>query len=1810
MTVLGEAVVRIRAETTGVAQHAYEEGVKAGRAFAKGTQSGGKGAFSGVEKELNQATRGAVAGSGAFTHLGRSLAFAGATFLGTAKAVDLFRQSIASAADEQKQMERSATLFKGSADEVKRFSDSAAKSLGLSSGAAQKFANDLGQMLVPLKETPGTSAATSIALTKLAANLASLRHEDPSSVFAKLTAALRGRGAALRTYGIDLNEATVKEKALSLGLVAAAADPAKVALARRKLQEVTVTLTKAEKDYAGQGNTVQVARAQDAVTAATNAYNKALAGAVPQLTANQKQIAILSILMDESSKHAADFSKHSKDLANVQAVLHAEIENTKNSIGVALLPIVTKVTTAMADWLGKSQNQAKVQKFVTDAAKNLSSALGVTWTVLKNGVAVIQPVVDALGGVKKVVEILIAFKLASWAQAAIGSLSATGKAWLGVGASALTAAEETTAASRTMTANMTALGSASTRGATVVAAQVGGIGKTVEAASTKTSLLVSGLSGLSKIGRVAIPIALVTSVMGGGGTTLGTVVQNTMLGFMFGGPEGALAAGTATMVLKVISDDKGKPWWRKALDVATMGAGQLIVDILFRSHGDTSAGPPGPQGPVGASAGSAGVVDKAKELGVGSGAIYAAGGGHGGISKPGEVLDCSGYVYQVFTQSGFEGFPGTSEEQWKTQSGTNWTSRRIGASQAKPGDTVYSRGSSKYPPPGHCGIVTGGSGLSATVMQYYSTGNPADTVKLGDIPHRFGVKRWFLVKQGAGAGGGKGPPGTTEGAPTGAKGPVGGDTTAGQVVASQIIGKVSVGIPAHKKGGAALPAGWAEQVLDGLGAPHTPGNIAFLQAWQQREGGSSENTATYNPLCTTMKGYGGVSINKVGVKAYPSWEQGLAATVATLLLYPAITQALKSGALGKNFRPTEQFAKEFMRWSGGAYSSINVSAPQLTSSANAGNIPGLHTGVIPKVLPPPAIVGQGLVNALAANDRAMTTAGGPGQPFSAMEKAINDRIALENRVIAAANKYLAQHPKQKKAVDDVINSAKADIANLRVQLKQLGVQEAASFSTGQEKAALINQIIKGLGLDPGAMGTRAHEAVADFYAKMKLQTLQTIRQKQIDLAASVKKQMTEGRAVVASVKDVLGTLLKFDPSAIVHFTDQWGRQIDMTVGAIIKKAQLLIRAWQILGMAAHPNPAALAAALAAIRNFFGQIQAAVSAGLSAAAQATATAQSAFQDSFGRLTGMIDEAFDRATQAHIAGMQAAMNAQIQSIQAAAQASITAVQEAAQSQIDSLTKAAEKKIQGLQNQLQNKIKGLQRQLKRETDKLERERAQLTIAERHLEALQAQLQNRQDAASLGDAQTALAQAGIAGDPQAIKDAQRQLDDFLLNQQIQVVGKQAAASRAAEDESVKNRQDALAAQEAAQEESLTKQEAAAEKQINEELQKRIAAINKAAAAKEAAIQAEADAQVAAIQATEAAQEQEYQDERAAAKEQLDIDLANHIAHLMDKTETWEQFLDWLKGKNASGLFGKFLNPVIAMAQGGDAQGKAFYDRFARWLAQAAADYNAFLAAVAAGTPASGPSGNPGTSQSNAVGANSGSSGSGVSCFVAGTMITTPDGDRPIEELKVGDVVLTWDFLLEQPVETKVVDTFVHVNRATLYLNTLGGNVQTTAEHPFWTGREWVEAGDLCSGQTIVGLHGPWNVLSCAPGALATVYNIHVDHPDHNYFADGFLVHNKIAKFLTGGEVPGPYNERDDKWALVSGGETVIDRRLTNALKAAFLGPPAKKGGGGDREDRLVEIMRLLLQENKKHTDLLDKPPIHVTTGHSADRIAFEATR
>jgi hypothetical protein len=87
--------------------------------------------------------------------------------------------------------------------------------------------------------------------------------------------------------------------------------------------------------------------------------------------------------------------------------------------------------------------------------------------------------------------------------------------------------------------------------------------------------------------------------------------------------------------------------------------------------------------------------------------------------------------------------------------------------------------------------------------------------------------------------------------------------------------------------GTPLPAGWELCILAGVTAPATQANVANLDAWQQAEGGSTNNTAAYNPFNTLRTtDNAGKPVPAItssnGFPAYANWQGGCTATVATL----------------------------------------------------------------------------------------------------------------------------------------------------------------------------------------------------------------------------------------------------------------------------------------------------------------------------------------------------------------------------------------------------------------------------------------------------------------------------------------------------------------------------------------------------------------------------------------------------------------------------------------------------------------------------------------------------------------------------------------------------------------------------------------------------------------------------------------------------------------------------------------------------------------------------------------------------------------
>lgn len=132
--------------------------------------------------------------------------------------------------------------------------------------------------------------------------------------------------------------------------------------------------------------------------------------------------------------------------------------------------------------------------------------------------------------------------------------------------------------------------------------------------------------------------------------------------------------------------------------------------------------------------------------------------------------------------------------------------------------------------------------------------------------------------------------------------------------------------------------------------------------------------------------------------------------------------------------------------------------------------------------------------------------------------------------------------------------------------------------------------------------------------------------------------------------------------------------------------------------------------------------------------------------------------------------------------------------------------------------------------------------------------------------------------------------------------------------------------------------------------------------------------------------------------------------------------------------------------------------------------------------------------------------------CFPAGTLISTPDGLKPIESLKRGDKVYSYN--LEN--NRKEISTLeeLDINPATEYL-TINNKLNITKYHPTFiktaTGLKNLRADELKPGDELISDSSKTVTVTSIASVKAktTVYNLLRVSPNNNFFAEGILVHN-----------------------------------------------------------------------------------------------------
>lgn len=210
---------------------------------------------------------------------GQQAAAAGAV----ATAVALSAKSAVSAASDLNESINAVNVtFGESAEKILEFGDNAARSVGLAKAEFNELATPLGSILKNAGFDMDTVADKTIVLTQRAADMASVFNTDVGEALGAIQAGLRGEQDPLERFGVGLSAAKVEARAL--------ADTGK-----------------------------ESAKA---------------------LTDQEKQLARVEIILDQTNQTAGDFAATSDGLANQTRVLKAEFTNLQAAAGQELIPVL------------------------------------------------------------------------------------------------------------------------------------------------------------------------------------------------------------------------------------------------------------------------------------------------------------------------------------------------------------------------------------------------------------------------------------------------------------------------------------------------------------------------------------------------------------------------------------------------------------------------------------------------------------------------------------------------------------------------------------------------------------------------------------------------------------------------------------------------------------------------------------------------------------------------------------------------------------------------------------------------------------------------------------------------------------------------------------------------------------------------------------------------------------------------------------------------------------------------------------------------------------------------------------------------------------------------------------------------------------------------------------------------------------------------------------------------------------------------------------------------------------------------------
>lgn len=269
------------------------------------------------EVEQSATAAGTTAGQGFSGGFGKALKGVGVAMAATFSAgavISAAQQSITAASNLAESQAKVDVVFRGSADAMNTWAETASTSMLMSSQAALEAAGTYGNLFSAFGIGQTESAAMSKSLVELASDLASFNNTPVDDALLALRSGLSGETEPLKRFGIALTEQRLKQEALTLGI------------------------------YDGKG----------------------------ALDAAQKAQASYALIMRDSALAQGDVERTADGYANTMRAVTAEIENQKAIIGTEMLRAIQDSSAAM----GGAGGLVEMTKSLGDVAADTTAAIG------------------------------------------------------------------------------------------------------------------------------------------------------------------------------------------------------------------------------------------------------------------------------------------------------------------------------------------------------------------------------------------------------------------------------------------------------------------------------------------------------------------------------------------------------------------------------------------------------------------------------------------------------------------------------------------------------------------------------------------------------------------------------------------------------------------------------------------------------------------------------------------------------------------------------------------------------------------------------------------------------------------------------------------------------------------------------------------------------------------------------------------------------------------------------------------------------------------------------------------------------------------------------------------------------------------------------------------------------------------------------------------------------------------------------------------------------------------------------------------